>query len=252
MTDSIPDLHLTGDSVCFPRWRYVRSDEALEDHPSARTNRDLVRVSNINEQALDEFRQQYADRSITADDLFYYTYGVLHSQQWRDTFEADLAKSAARIPMAASIYDFGRFTYAGRELADLHVSYESVEPYELDEVYADGWDLESPTAFQVEKMNYGSKRPNLDRSRIVYNSGVTLAGIPGKAHDYLLDNRSALDWLLDRYRVTTHRNSGITNDPNDWSTEIGDPRYIVDLVKRVTTVSVRTVDIMAGLPDLPI
>ena len=85
---------------------------------------------------------------------------------------------------------------------------------------------------------------------------VTLASLLpeflNEAHSYHLGTRSALDWMVDRYRVATHKKTGITNDPNDWSTEVGDPRYIVDLVKRVTTVSVRTVDIMADLPDLPI
>ena len=250
MAEAIPDWHFTGDSVCFARWRYVANSEALKGHPSANTSLDFVRVSNINEQALHDFQERYADTSITADDLFYFTYGALHSQQWRETFAADLAKSPARIPMATSTDEFWVFAGAGRELAGLHVNYESVDPYDLDEVYTDGWDPESPDAFRVEKMTYAGRRPNLDRSRIVCNSGITLAGIPEKAHSYQLGTRSALDWMVDRYRVVIHKKTGITNDPNDWSTAIGDRRYIVDLVKRVTTVSVRTVDIMADLPDL--
>ena len=250
MTDNVSEYCLTAvNSIYIPRYHYVHS-RGLTSR-SNRHSQGLERVSNINHPALTEFQLAFGS-DLEEDDLFHYTYGVLHSQQWRDTFADDLAKSQARIPMASSADDFWRLAAFGRELADLHVNYESVEPYKLDEVYAEGWDPESPTAFQVEKMTYAGRRPNLDRSRIVYNSGVTLAGIPEEAHNYRLGTRSALDWLVDRYRVTTHKNSGITNDPNDWSTEVGDPHYILDLVKRVTTVSVRTVNIMADLPELPI
>ena len=101
-------------------------------------------------------------------------------------------------------------------------------------------------------MAYPRRNKVVDRSRIKYNAGITLIGIPERAHEYRLGNRSALDWLIDRYQVRAHKASGIVNDPNDWSDEAGAPRYILDLIKRVTTVSVRTVDIVAGLPELPI
>ena len=103
-------------------------------------------------------------------------------------------------------------------------------------------------AYRVEKMTYAGRRPNLDKSRIIYNAGITLAGIPEVAHEYQLGSRSALDWLIDRYQVRTHKASGIVNDPNDWCAEHNNPRYILDLVKRVTTVSVRTVEIVRSLP----
>lgn len=79
---------------------------------------------------------------------------------------------------------------------------------------------------------------------------LTLAGIPDEAHEYRLGSRTALEWLIDRYEVTTDKKSGIVNDPNDWGTEHGDPRYIIDLIKRVTTVSVETVKIVNNLPGL--
>lgn len=101
-------------------------------------------------------------------------------------------------------------------------------------------------------MRYAGKRPNLDTSTINYNAGITLAGIPAAAHDYKLGTRSALDWLIDRYQIRTHKKSDIVNDPNDWADEVGEPRYILDLIKRVTTVSLRTVEIVNGLPELPI
>ena len=132
------------------------------------------------------------------------------------------------------------------------VYYEDVEFYPLEEIQAPNWNPKSPDAYRVEKMKYAGKRPNLDTSTIHYNAGITLTGIPAVAHEYKLGTRSALDWLIDRYQVRTHSKSGIVNDPNDWAEEAGDPRYILDLIKRVTTVSVRTVEIVNGLPELPI
>lgn len=251
MTDSIAEYCLTSvNSVFIPRLRYVPA-QALTRHPDA-DNPELERISNINPRAVAEFQAHYADPSIGDDDLFYYTYGILHSPQYRAAFAADLAKSQARIPMAATAADFWAFAAAGRELAELHVGYESVAPYRLDEIYANGWNADAPDAWRVEKMGYGGSARQPDKTRIIYNAGITLAGIPAEAHEYVLGTRSALDWLLERYRVTTHTASGIVNDPNDWCAEIGNPRYIVDLVRRVTMVSVKTMEIVGMLPELPI
>ena len=251
MTSHISDAGLNSGrerTVYLPRYRYVPA-QALT-HPPDADNPELEGVSNINPTAVAEFREHYGDDSITEDDLFYYTYGVLHSEQYRETFAADLQKQAARIPMAALLADFHAFADAGRQLADLHVNYETVEPYPLDEIHPPGWNPDAPNAYRVEKMAYAGKRPNLDKSRIIYNAGITLAGIPEPAHRYVLGTRSALDWLIDRYQVKTDKASGITNDPNDWCAEQNRPRYILDLVKRITTVSLRTVDIVNGLPGL--
>ena len=132
------------------------------------------------------------------------------------------------------------------------MSDESAEPYDLDVHVLDNWDIDEPRAYRVTKMAYRRKGKGMDKTDIRYNAGITLAGIPEEAHEYQLGSRSALDWLVDRYEVKTDSKSGITNDPNDWSIEIGDQSYILDLVKCVTTVSIRTVDIVKSLPELPI
>ena len=243
-TTAIADTGLTsgnGSSPYISRYRYVQSLTGK-----------LQRVSNIDPAALKEFRQHFGDASISEDDLFYFTYGVLHSEQYRATFANDLAKSPARIPMAGSLADFRAFVAAGRRLAHLHVNYESVAPYPLQEIHTKMWHEAAPDAYRVEKMKYAGKRQNQDKSTIIYNAGITLSGIPAKAHDYRLGTRSALDWLIDRYRVKTDKKSGITNDVNDWADELGEPRYILDLIKRVTTVSIETVDIVNSLPELPV
>ena len=246
MTDVIPDDGLAGHTVCLPRYRYIPA-QALTQPPDS-DKLEFERISNINPSAVAAFRGHYEDDSITDDDLFYCIYGMLHCQQWREAFADDLAKAPSRIPMAATVSDFRAFAEAGQRLADLHVNYETVEPYTLEEIHAPGWNADAPGAYRVEKMAYPGRRPNLDPTRIIYNAGITLAGIPEYAHEYRLGSRSALDWLLDRYQVTAHKPSGIVNDPNDWATEHDQPRYILDLVKRVTTVSVRTVEIVRNLP----
>ena len=251
MTNNIPERTLPGagnPGIYLFRWRYAPATAPgiLQDNVQHRGARE--RISNINSDALAQFRAHYRDQAIIEDDLFYYTYGVVHSPQWREAFANDLRKSHARIPMAASGDDFRAFVAAGRELADLHVSYETVEPWPLQELWVHGWDAEAPGAYRVEKMSYAGRRANPDKSRIIYNAGITLAGIPAVAHEYRLGSRSALDWLIDRYQVRTHKASGIVNDPNDWCAEHNNPRYILDLVKHVTTVSVRTVEIVRGLP----
>ena len=235
-------------SPYFPRHSFVPA-EALTRPPDP-DNPELERVSNINPAALNQFREHYGAPDISEDDLFYYAYGVLHSRQWREKFADDLAKSAARIPMATTPDDFRAFADAGRELAELHVNYETVEPYPLLESHGLGWSPDAPDAYRVEKMAYAGPARYPDRTAIVCNAHITLSGIPQQAHEYRLGSRSALDWLIDRYQVKTDSKSGITNDPNDWAEEHGQPRYIIDLVKRVTTVSLRTVEIVNALPYL--
>ena len=256
MTDNIPEYCLTAvNSIYLPRWRYAPAQpltHSIELETSEPETSNLERVSNINQAALAQFREHYGDNEITEDDLFYYTYGVVHSQQWRETFEDDLAKTGTRVPMPYTGQDFQAFSAAGRELAELHANYESVDPYPLLETTGPEWDPDSPDAYRVTKMAYLGPAQNPDKSGIVCNANITLSGIPDQAHHYRLGSRSALDWLIERYQIRTDTKNGITNDPNDWATEHGDPRYIIDLIKRITTVSVRTVEIVQGLPQLPI
>ena len=152
-------------------------------------------------------------------------------------------------PEVATADAFRAFSEAGQRLLDLHIDYEAAAPYPLEERVASG----APAGlerYRVQKMRWGGSAKAPDHSIIVYNDWTTLVGIPDEAHEYVVGPRSALAWLLDRYRITTDKDSGIVNDPNDWGLEIGDPRYIIDLVKRVTTVSVETMAIVKLLPPL--
>ncbi|NJN76128.1 MAG: endonuclease [Synechococcaceae cyanobacterium RL_1_2] len=147
-----------------------------------------------------------------------------------------------RIPYAG---DFWAFSKAGRELAHWHLNYETIEPYNLTEwtnnLFLEGND------YKVQKMKFGKDKKETDQTVIIYNSKLTLSGIPIEAYDYIVNGKSAIEWIMDRYQLKKDKASGIINDPNDWS---DDPRYIVDLIKRVVRVSVETVAIVEALPVL--
>lgn len=203
------------------------------------------RKDNITDATLSSYRGFYEAPKIDKEDIFFYVYGLLHSNEYKERYKADLAKMLPRIP---KVKDFWGFSTAGRKLAELHLDYETVEPYPLEEI-ASGTVGNEYEFYQVSKLSFGSRK---DRSKIIYNSNITLAGIPDVAYEYQVNGKSALEWILDRYQFTTHKESRITNDPNDYSKEIGNPRYIIDLIKRIVTVSVETNKIVADLPALEI
>ncbi len=253
MVDQIPDLHLSsGGSQFFPRWTYEQLDQNQQEEDGQGTLEtdlgDVIdgyrRVDNITDKILAEYRAAYGP-DVSKDDIFYYVYGLLHSPQYRAEFAADLKKMLPRIP---KVTGFNEFAAAGRALAGLHIGYETVEPYPLDEQLAAPAGMGEAELYRVQKMKLDKK--NL--SRIVYNSHLTLSGIPDGAYRYMLGSRSAIEWIIDRYRVKTDKDSGIVNDPNAWSAEVGNPRYIVDLLKRIVTVSVETMAIVDALPGLDI
>ncbi|MCY3912875.1 MAG: DEAD/DEAH box helicase family protein [Chloroflexi bacterium] len=206
------------------------------------------REDNVSDQALEAYRTRYG-QWVTKDDIFSYIYGILHSSDYRERYGSDLARMLPRIPEVSTAAAFASFSEAGQQLLDLHIGYEDAVPYSLEERLSSGAP-EGSERFRVQKMRWGGASRSPDRSVIVYNDWITLVGIPDEAHDYVVGPRSALEWLLDRYRITSDKASGIVNDPNDWAAEIREPRYIIDLVKRITTVSVETVSIVSALPPL--
>ena len=229
----------------LPRYTYI---EPADTSQGALLPADLRRQDNITDEAQDTYRSLYGEW-VTKDHIFSYVYGILHSPDYRMRYAADLAKLLPRIPEVATTEAFRAFSEAGQQLLDLHIGYEEAAPYPLEECISDSAP-DGPELYRVQKMRWGGTTKAPDRSVIVYNDWITLAGIPDQAHQYVVGPRSALEWLIDRYRVTKDKPSGIENDPNDWGSEIGEPRYIIDLVKRLTTVSLETMAIVGALPPL--
>ncbi|WP_244461618.1 type ISP restriction/modification enzyme [Rhodococcus sp. ZPP] len=201
----------------------------------------MTRVDNVTDDILADYRKSYGS-GVTKDEIFYYVYGILHSPAYRNEFAADLKKMLPRIP---KVKDFQGFSRAGRALSELHIGYEGVEPYGLVETISDA--APDRELYQVQKMAFAKGK---DRATIIYNNHITVSGIPDEAYRYTLGAKSAIDWIMERYQVTVHKDSQIRNDPNDWATEHGQPRYILDLLKRIVTVSVETMNIVDNLPDL--
>ena len=199
---------------------------------------DYVRHDGITDFILQQARQ--IDFKITKEDIFYYVYGFLHAPEYRETFAADLKKMLPRIPLIDNQADFWAFGKAGRDLAELHLNYETVAP--CPDVIVEGAEHGN---FRVEKMRFKSKD---DKSTIVFNPYITVSNIPLKAYDYVVNGRSAIEWVMERYQIKTDKDSGITNDPNDWAIEHGQPRYILDLLLSVINVSLKSLDIIAALP----
>jgi predicted helicase len=226
---------------CFPLYTYEKQSELGELFATATTEQ-YTKKENVPDSILKEYQQKYQDKTITKSDIFYYIYGVLHSPEYKQRFASDLKKMLPRIPFTA---DFWTFSQAGRELAYYHLNYETIEPYELEEfkkdLYLDDKD------YQVEKMVFGKNKNGIDKTIIIYNSKLTLSQIPLEAYEYIVNGKSALEWIMERYKVTKDKDSGIINDPNHWSEN---PRYIVDLVKRIVRVSLETVRIVKSLPAL--
>ncbi len=189
---------------------------------------------NITDWSLGEFRRHYADDTITKWNIFHYVYALLHHPDYRTRYEANLRRELPRIPFAPDFHGFAR---AGERLMTLHVDYEKQAEFPLRRIEAPGEKLN----LRVEKMKL-----TRDRSGIVYNDFLTLAGIPPEALEYRLGNRSALEWIIDQYQVSTDKRSGITNDPN----RLDDEEAIVRLIGQVTQVSVETVKIVKSLPPL--
>ena len=241
ITNVIPERKIIYNSQCFPLYTYEKQSELGLLFATANTEQ-YTKKENIPDSILKEYQQKYQDKTISKEDIFYYIYGVLHSPEYKQRFASDLKKMLPRIPFTA---DFWTFSKAGRELAYWHINYETIEPYTLEEFKKELFLNDED--YRVEKMVFGKNKNDIDKTIIIYNSKLTLSQIPLEAYEYIVNGKSALEWIMERYKVTKDKDSGIINDPNHWSEN---PRYIVELVKRIVRVSLETVKIVNSLPAL--
>lgn len=228
---------------CFPLYYYEKNEGnigTLFDFGQE----NYVRRDGITDFIYEQCRERYGHR-VTKEDIFYYVYGLLHSKDYREQFAADLKKMLPRIPLVDVPADFWAFSKAGRELAELHLNYETVSAYPYVTVV--GAETEK---FRVEKLTFGKKGKETDKSVLIYNSYIRIENIPLEAYDYVVNGKSAIEWIMDRYQIKTDKNSGITNDPNDWAIEHNQPRYILNLLLSIITVSMETNKIVENLPRL--
>jgi predicted helicase len=241
MTELIPDIHLNGDSQCFPLYIYEERQKQSRSLFDESGDSEFIRRDGVSDFILERAKAMYG-KTVGKEDIFYYVYGFLHSPEYRTLFANDLKKMLPRLPLVGDVRDFWKFSKAGRELADLHINYESVPAY-LG-VIVKGAESEF---YQVEKMRFPKKD---QKDTIIYNSKIVIENIPARAYEYVVNGKSAIEWIMERYQITTHKESGIKNDPNDWAVEVGKPRYILDLLLSIINVSVKTVEIVEGLPKV--
>lgn len=257
MSAVIPDLNLMeAGAQCFPLYLYDAEAEANEAAQAEMfaTNVNLktqrARRDALTNEGLKHFCAAYPGEAITKEDVFYYVYGLLHSPQYREKYADNLAKELPRIPCVKTAVGFWGFSQAGRKLAELHIGYESVEPYPLT-IEAKGNLTDAD--YRVDQMKYGKRGKEKDLTTLHYNSKITLTGIPLEAYDYVVNGKPALDWVVERQRVKVDKDSGIENDANTWAVEtMGNPRYPLELFQRVVTMSLETMKIVNALPDLDI
>ena len=237
ITDCIPDLHFIGDVSCFPLYWYEKHDNTTLFSKHKYEKRD-----GITDYFLDEIRKKYNTYELNKEDIFYYIYALFHSNDYREKYAADLKKSIPRIPILSDYETFKIFVLAGKKLAKLHLNYEKIKPYAKCNI------LVYPNAnYKVTKMKFGK---NKNKSIIEYNDKISITNIPLKAYNYVVNGKSAIEWIMERYAITTDSKSGIINDPNDWCNEVNDEKYIFNLLLRIINVSIQTVDIINSLPKL--
>ena len=265
IADYIPDLHLIGDSQCFPLYLYEQNEQG-----------EYIRKDAITDDGLKHFTDFYASQmnsndQITKEDIFYYVYGLLHSEDYRQKYADNLSKQLPRIPRTKTYQDFIAFSQAGRKLADLHINYETVDMYMGCNIVSDQTNLKLAASqqwakssiddgvFYVRKMKHPSKaneqtkKAEKDLTKLIYNDHITLENIPLKCYNYIVNGKPAIEWVIERQAVTTDKDSGIVNDANDWALEtMKNARYPLELILRVITVSLKTQEIVENLPNLDI
>lgn len=249
VTNHIPDLNiLDAGTQCFPLYWYEKKESLqlslFDEEPQA----EYVRRDGISNWILNEVRSRLKIKSIDKEMIFYYIYGFLHSPEYRSTFEADLKKSLPRIPIIEDVDAFNDFYQAGKALAKLHLGYENVPAYEgleIEDTYR------GKDAYEHYAVSPKMKFPKKDlKDTIIYNDYIIIRHIPAEAYDYIVNGKSAIEWLMERYAITIDKKSGIKNNPNDWSREHENPSYIFDLVCSIVNVSVKTMEIVHKLPKL--
>ena len=241
ITETITNLDAVEKAQCFPLYFYEERQKSSPSLFDAAGESEYIRRDGVSDFILERTKKVYG-KNVSKEGIFYYIYGILHSPDYRIAFTNDLKKMLPRIPLVEDVRDFWKFSKAGLQLAELHINYESVPPY--DGVQVTGADN---GFYTVEKMRFPKKG---QQDTIIYNSKIIVSNIPAKAYEYVVNGKSAIEWIMERYAVTINKDSGIKNDPNDWAKEVGNPRYILDLLLSVINVSVQTVEIVERLPKL--
>lgn len=242
MTNTIQDLHFMENSICFPLFMYDKEEKHRDAQLTLFGNveEDTIAYKKryaISDTALAKFKGIYGNR-ITKEEIFYYLYAVLHSKDYISAYEDNLAKEMVRIP---TLEKFPKYVEIGRQLAELHLNYEAIA-----DASAFGLEISiTKEDYSVSKMKFKKVGKDNDKGTIVFNDHITISNIPERAYEYVVNGRSAIEWIMESYRVKTDKDSGITDDPNKY----GDEKYIFNLLISVISVSLKTLDLIDSMPE---
>lgn len=242
--NTLVDLNvLEAGTQCFPLYYYekVENEKGKTMSLFDQGKEEYIRRDGISDFILQRCREEFGHK-VSKEDIFYYVYGLLHSKEYKVTFAADLKKMLPRIPLVNTAEKFRAFSKAGRDLAELHLNYETLKRPDGIEVIG-----EKSGNFIVDKMRFPSKG---EKDTIIYNSDITIKNIPLEAYEYVVNGKSAIEWIMGRYQVTINKDSQIKNDPNDWAREHNQPRYILDLLLSIITLSLQSREIINALPSI--
>lgn len=237
--NNIVDFHMIGDTQCFPLYYYEKDDNIMISLYNDEQEK-YIRRNGITDFIFNQAKELYGNK-VSKEDIFFYVYGFLHLPKYRQEFSADLKKSLPRLFLVDEPKVFWQISKAGRDLADIHLNYENQKAPEG--VIIEG-DCDNYT---VSKMKFPKKD---QKDTIIYNNDITIKNIPLEVYNYVINGRSPVEWIMERYQVKIDKASGIENNPNDWATEHNQPRYILDLLLSVMTVSLKTQEIVNSLPDV--
>jgi predicted helicase len=269
IVNTLPDLEMISKGQSFPLYLYEKSEdeqidfgdngELFNEKDEADNENGYTRKDGISDEGLSHFQTAYPNEAISKEDIFYYVYGLLHSPEYRERYADNLSKELPRIPCVKTAQGFWHFSQAGRDLAELHINYETVDPYPVT------LDCGKRTFKQLEDADFyvtKMKRPKVknaegknvnDNTTVIYNHAITVRDIPEDAYNYVVNGKAAIEWVIERQAVTTDKKSGIVNDANDWAIEtMGNAKYPLELLQRVITVSLETNKIVDSLPKLDI
>ena len=281
ITDLICDLHFCPQTQAFPLYYYekIEPDQAknLFDKSEVNGNDTYRRKDAIRDEALKEVQKIYKDESITKEDIFYYIYALLNHKTYKEKYRDNLSKMLPRLPF---MQDFRGFEKAGRELAELHLNYESyvaessailtlrseidnIEQalkgslFERDSLFRVKAQIEalSDEDFYIKKPAFGKDGKKVQKNRIYLNEKLAIINIPQSAHEYIVNGRSAIEWIIDRYQIKIYTNSQIENNPNEYEAENGalkglkGGRYVASLLLSVIEMSARTMEILNAMPE---
>lgn len=260
LSQEVTDLHVLDSSQSFPLYLYeeITQEKSVGSRDLFDNSLDLTvsetkyqRKDGISDEGLQHFQTAYPSEQISKEDIFYYVYGLLHDEDYRERYADNLTKELPRIPCVKKAEDFWAFSKAGRDLAHWHLNYETVEPYKATlDTGTKAYKELLPEDFYVEKMKFAKKG---EKGTAIYNKRITIKGIPLEAYEYVVNGKPALEWVMERQGVSTHKDSGIVNDANDWAIEtMNNPAYPLELFLRVITVSLETMKIVKSLPKLDI